>query len=350
MATKRRTPGKPKTKAKTKPRRARKSSRARRVLMLLGVLGVLALGSAALVYFNRPPVEVPVQDSLALTVGGKGAANGQLNSPRGLAVAPDGDVYVADLANSRISVFGPDGAFKRTFGHLGAQPGKGKPGEFNEPSGVAVGPDGTVYVADAWNGRIQKFDPKGRYLGEYGGAKYSFYSPRNVAVDRNNNVYVADTGNSMVKVIDPTGKVIRTLGGRGSGGGQFNEVFGVAVDSRGEVFAADPGNKRIEKFGPGGNFVKACKVPGWQTASPFWPMLAVDSQDRVWAVDGGNHKLWVFDSNLTYVASLGGGQGPDFFSAPLGVAFAPDGSLWVGDVASDKLFKLHPPVVPVPAR
>jgi DNA-binding beta-propeller fold protein YncE len=318
--------------------------------MMLGVLGVLAAGVAALVLMNRQQAELPVQAALALAAGSRGAAPGSLDSPRGLGVAPNGDVYVSDLSNGRISVFGADGKFKSVFGHLGAEPGKGKPGEFNEPSSVAVGPDGTVFVADSWNGRIQKFDAKGKFQGEYGGARYSFYSPRNVAVDKQGNIYVADTGNSAVKVIDPSGKVIKTLGGRGSGGGKFNEVFGVAVNSRGEVFVADPGNKRIHKFNANGDFVKDRKVPGWQTAAPFWPMLAVDGQDLVWAVDGGNRKLWVYDSELKYRGTLGGPQGPELFSSPLGLGFASDGSLWVSDVAANKLLKLNPPVVPAPAR
>jgi tripartite motif-containing protein 71 len=335
---------------KRKPARRQAKGRGRRVLMMLAVLGVLVAGVAALMLLNRQEAEVPVVATVALTAGSHGAAPGTLDSPRGLAVAPNGDVYVADLSNGRVSIFGGDGKFKATLGHLGAEPGKGKPGEFNEPSGVAVGPDGTVYVADAWNGRIQKFDAKGKVLGEYGGVRYSFYSPRNVAVDKAGNLYVADTGNSAVKVIDPSGKLLRVLGGRGSGGGKFNEVFGVAVNSRGEVFVADPGNKRIHKFSASGDFLKDRKVAGWQTAAPFWPMLAVDGQDRVWAVDGGNRKLWAYDSDLKYLGTLGGGQGADLFSAPLGLGFAADGSLWVSDMAANKLLKLNPPTVPAPTR
>ena len=335
---------------KRKPARRQAKGRGRRVLMMLSVLAVLVAGVAALVLLNRQQAEVPVQAAVALSAGSHGAGPGNLDSPRGLSVAPNGDVYVADLLNGRVSVFGPNGAFKQAFGRMDVDPAKPQPGEFKEPSGVAVGPDGTVYVADAWNGRVQKFDAKGKVLGEYGGVRYSFYSPRNVAVDRAGNLYVADTGNSAVKVIDPSGKVIRILGGKGSGGGKFNEVFGVAVNSRGEVFVADPGNKRIHKFSASGDFLKDRKVPGWQTAAPFWPMLAVDAQDLVWAVDSGNRKLWVFDSELKYRGTLGGAQGGDLFSSPMGLGFAPDGSLWVSDMNANKLLKLNPPTVPAPAR
>lgn len=342
MATKK------KKKPVTKKRgRARKGGRGRRFLMMLMLLILIGGAGAAFYALKGAKPEVPVAASVALSTGTHGAGQGALDSPRGISVAPNGDVYVADLSNGRISVFGSDGAYKRSFGKLGPEPGKGKAGEFNEPSGVAVGPDGTVYVADAWNGRIQKLSPEGKPLGEYGGGRYSFYSPRNVTVDRMGNVYVADTGNSMVKVISPEGKIIKTLGGKGSGNGQFNEVFGVAVDSHGEIFVADPGNRKVHKFSalPAGEFVKSVKVPGWQTASPFWPHLACDAQDNVYAVDPGNRKIWIYDSQLNYRGTLGGPAG-ELFASPLGIAFAPDGALWVSDVANNKLIKLAPFSVP----
>lgn len=343
MATKRKAAKAGKTKRSTK-----KGGRGRKLLLMAAVLLLAVGGVATLVLKNRQQAEVQIPTSVAQAVGVRGASPGGLDSPRGLGVAPNGDVYVTDLSNARIAVFGADGTFKFNFGKIGAEPGKGKPGEFNEPSGVAVGPDGTVYVADAWNGRVQKFDAKGKVQGEYGGGRYSFYSPRNVATDRNGNLYVADTGNSAVKVISPDGKIAKVIGGRGSSGGQFNEVFGVAVNSKGEIYVADPGNKKIHKFSamPAGEFIKDRKVAGWQTSAPFWPHLAVDKMDNVYAVDSGNRKIWVYDSELNYRGTLGGAEGQELFASPLGIGFGPNGEMWVGDVANNKLLKLAPFQVP----
>jgi hypothetical protein len=337
MATKK----KVKPKAKPKARGRRGKGRGRRFALLL-LLVLLVVGAVlGVLMMKGPKPEVQINAGIALTAGLKGQGPGALDSPRGLAIAPNGDLFVADLGNARVSVFGPDGAFKTAFGKLGPEPGKGKPGEFNEPSGVAVGPDGTVYVADAWNGRIQRLSSDGKYLGEWGGNRYSFYSPRNVTVDRNGVAYVADTGNSKVKAISADGKIVKEFGAAGSGDGQFREVFGVAVNSRGEVFAADPGNKKVHKFKglPAGDFVKAVKIPGWQVNGPFWPHLACDAQDNLYVVDSGNRKVWVYDSELNYRGTLGGEKG-ELFASPLGVAAAADGSLWVSDVANNKLLKV----------
>jgi DNA-binding beta-propeller fold protein YncE len=329
-------------KAKKRKKASKKGgSRRRGILLLFGLLAVMAALALSAILFKAAP-EVPIAAQLSGKFGkGSGDGPGQLNSPRGIAVDGQGRLYVTDLGNSRISVFNPDGTPAFSFGKKGEEPPKSKAGEFNEPSGVAVAPDGTVYVADAWNGRIQAFDPKGKPKAEFGGARFSFYSPRNVAVDQQGNFYVADTGNSMVKVYNPGGKELKVLGGKGKGGGHFNEVFGIAINAKGEVFVADPGNQRIHKFSalPAGDFIKDRKVPGWQLGAPFWPQLACDLQGNVYAVDSHNRKVWVYDSELNYKGTIGG-PGNDLFASPLGLAFGPKGELFVGEVAGNQVLRL----------
>ncbi len=328
----------------------RRARRGRRVA--LGFLAVLmvAVGLAFLYLANRSPAEIPVPSSVTQVVGGplkNGTAS--LDSPRGIAFAPDGDLYVADLGHSRVAVFGPDGSFKFAFGSAGPAGGADKPGQFNEPSGVAVGPHGSVYVADAWNGRIQKFSPRGRPLAEFGGPRYSFYSPRTVAVDGRGNIYVGDTGNSEVKVIDPSGKLLKTLGGVGGGsGGYSREVFGIALDARGDIFVADHGNHRIHEFGPlpGCAWVRDRKVPGWEEADPFWPELAVDRQGLVYAGDSGNGKVWIYGPDLKYRGTLDGRAWAAPLEAPVGLAFDRAGALWISDMADNRLLKLGPFAIP----
>lgn len=343
---------KKKKKAKSAPRRrGRAGGRGRRVVLVLAALLLLAAGGLGLYLLNRAPAETPIAASVAQTVLGAKGSPGAMDSPRGMAVAPDGDLYVADLGNSRIAVYGPDGDYKFAFGTKGPG-GAERPGQFNEPSSVAVGPDGSVYVADAWNHRVQKFSPKGRPEAQFGGGRYSFYSPRTVAVDPAGNLYVGDTGNSAVKVIDPSGRLIKTLGGIGRGaGGDSQEVFGVAVNAKGEIFVADHGNHRIHKFAPlpDGSWIKDRKVPGWDESDPFWPQLAVDRDGMVYAGDSGAGKVWVYDSDLNYRGTLDGRQWIPPLQSPEGLAFDAAGALWVVDMAADRLLKLARFAVP-PAR
>ena len=78
-----------------------------------------------------------------------------------------------------------------------------------------------------------------------------------MATDGSGNVYVADAGNSRIQKFDSTGTFLTTWGGFGSGTGQFNGAFGVATDGSGNVYVADANNRRIQKFDASGTFLMA---------------------------------------------------------------------------------------------
>jgi DNA-binding beta-propeller fold protein YncE len=340
-----------KRKRSSKGRGRRKRGRAG-LFVFVGFVAIVIIGAITL-FALKDPVIRPLAVEVAMSCGGNGSGRGDLSSPRGVAVDAKGNIYAVDLGNSRVNKYGPEGNFLLSFGRLGTKPVPEKParqGEFNEPSGVAVNPQGDVFVADAWNGRVQRFDSKGKFLAEYGGAAYGFYSPRGVAVDAQGNIYVADTGRSRMQILNPDGMKLKEVGELGRGKGRFNEIFGIAINSKGEIFAADPGNGRIQKFSPmpEPKFMKDIRVQGWKRATPFWPQLAIDSQDRVYASDNNNRQIWVYDSQLKYLATLGGTIGHDVFANPVGLAVAPTGELVVGDMGKNMILKLKPLNLPAP--
>jgi sugar lactone lactonase YvrE len=127
-----------------------------------------------------------------LTLGTAGLAGDpplRLNQPMDVAVAPNGDIFVAEgdhsgTAVGRISKFSADGTFIRSWG----RPGPG-PGELRIPHGLAFDAQGRLYVADRGNHRIQIFDQDGHYLDEYRG----FGRPSDVFIDGNGLLYAIDS-------------------------------------------------------------------------------------------------------------------------------------------------------------
>lgn len=272
-----------------------------------------------------------------------GEKKGQLSSPRGIAFSPDGQfIYVCSLNSAMINKFKLDGSFVYAWG------GKGKEkGQFNEPSGMCSDKDGNIYVADAWNGRIQKFDAKGNYLLEIGGTKAGFYSPRNVAVDAGGMVIVADTGTSRLHKFDAEGNRIgNPVGGQGRSIGKFNEVFGVAFDSKGKVYVADPGNRRIQVFSAGLQPLSQKNVKAWSQALPLWPMLAMDSRDYLYVVSNGTQEIVVYDTKqkeLKYVGTIRNDtKDKPLFANPLGIAIDKSDNIYVTELSRNKVITLKP--------
>ena len=140
---------------------------------------------------------------LLATWGGNGSEPGQLPRPRAIAVAPDGSVYVADTGNHRIQRFSSDGAWLASWGREGP-----RPGEFREVRALAVDSAGSVWVADAHNHRVQKFTADGAFVaewGERGRSRGAFIFPSGLVVDNVDRVYVADRSNYRIQVIAPDG-------------------------------------------------------------------------------------------------------------------------------------------------
>jgi predicted membrane-bound mannosyltransferase/DNA-binding beta-propeller fold protein YncE len=291
-----------------------------------------------------------IQLSADQTIGGPGSQPGEFQYPHGVAVAPDGSLYVADSRNHRIQHLSVDGTVLQTWGTFadvskGAAPG----GTFNEPWDVAVAPDGSVFVADTWNNRIQKFTADGKLIkmwGYFGQAEKpdAFWGPRGVTVSPNNQLLVTDTGNKRVVVFDLDGNPITEFGQTGSEPGQLNEPVGIAVDKAGKVFVADTWNQRIQAFAPSSDGKSYTYLLQWDISGWFGqsldnkPYLAVDSLGNVFATDPEGNRVLEFDNQGKFIRAWGD-SGSDAKSFNLAAAPAVDaqGNLWVTDANNNRL-------------
>jgi DNA-binding beta-propeller fold protein YncE len=280
-----------------------------------------------------------------------------LNAPRAIAAGPNEDIYVADSRNHRILHIASDGSLLHEWGSFADNAaGDAPPSTFNEPWGVAVGPDGSVYVADTWNHRVQKFAEDGEPLmtwGQYGQplpelpeSKGYFWGPRGIAVDSNGRVFVADTGNKRIVVFDEEGNYITEFGTAGLDPGQFDEPVGVAVAEDGTVFVTDTWNQRIQSFIPSDDGALYLPFQQWEVNAWFGqslenkPFIAVSPDKHVFITDPEGYRVIEFTDSGEFVRTWGDfGSGPAEIGLAAGVAIDPAGFVWVTDAGNNRIMR-----------
>lgn len=272
---------------------------------------------------------------------------GQLGGPKDLAVDDKGNIYVVDSNNNRVVKYGPQGgAPLKTWGSAGSGQGQFKDG----PWGIGVDVKrGFVYVADTWNGRIQKFDLDGNFLtawgafdqaGQVNDKPLALYGPRDVAVDADGNLYVTDTGNKRILKFDPSGQPLAQYGGAGFEPGKFQEPVGIAISpTDGSIYVADTWNRRVQKFDKNMQPQAQWQVEGWEGQSVVnKPFIAVDAKNRVYFTDPEAFRVIVLDERGQPVAAMGQpGKDAKGIELPIGIAVAPDGKIILADSNNNRV-------------
>ena len=283
--------------------------------------------------------------------GSQGSEPGQFNAPRGIAVAADNSIYVADSQNHRIQHFSPNGEYIESWGGFSGTDTNPPTGLFNEPWGVAVGPDGSVYVTDTWNHRIQKFDAHGKFIeawGYFGQAESpdAFWGPRGIAVDTNGNVYVADTGNKRIVVFGPNGEYLNSIGTYGFNPGEFDEPVGVAVSVTGEVYVTDTWNQRVQVFSAADPTQPYTLARYWDVAAWYGtslenkPFITVADTGEVFVTDPEGPRILEFTSTGEIIRAWGDyGTNLDGFGLASAAALDKNGNLLVTDGELDRVVR-----------
>ena len=288
-----------------------------------------------------------------------GGPNLPFNEPFQLAIAPDGNLWVADGRNSRFQIFTPDGTFREVWG----TPGSGE-GEFNfidllgNPSGaVAFDSAGNLFVADSGNHRIQKFGAKRQLVttwGQAGGGDGEFQGSLGVAISPDGRLYVSDDGRKDIQVFDADGVFLLKFGGDGTDQEHILATYGgIVVDHDGTLLVANTEN-RVQRFAPDGTLLAEWGSAGFregQFGTPF--DVAVDGKSRVYVTDHDNHRVQVFAANGTFLATWGhhgalpiASSQPGEFNGPVGLAVDGDGTVYVGEFGNDRVqaFQLAGPL------
>ncbi len=273
---------------------------------------------------------------------GTGAGRGQFNQPRGIAVnSGDGSIYVVDSANGRVQKFDASGSFSGAWGGPDSTVSFQVTAEGLGPTGIEVSFDGLILVADTWNHRVVVLNNDGQVVREFGSfgdtldaqvatdLPGQFFGPRDIATTAN-EIYVVDTGNERVQVFTPDGTFVRAWGGHGSDPSQFIEPVGIAVGPDDRVYVADSGNARISVFARDGTPLAQWPVEAWQVQAYFEPYLAFDQYGTLYATSSGTGTVEMFDIEGNYLGSLVT-AGSESMETPIGIALAIDNTMRVTD-------------------
>jgi sugar lactone lactonase YvrE len=303
--------------------------------------------------------------------GGAGPNAGQFNLPRGIARDAQGNFYVVDTANFRVQKFDPQGKFLVSFGSKGNGDGQFNPYSDEAlgsgPGGIAVDKEGNVYVADTWNHRIQKFDPNGKFLAKWGSfinladpaaagdteADRKFFGPRGVAVGPEGNVYVTDTGNKRVLVFTPDGQSVGEIGSQVTpekstsgyaynGPQELNEPVGIALDGAGNIYVADTNNVRIQKITPDATSMTQWAVPAgmWDRVPYNEPFLAVDSAGNVYSTAPSGRAVLKFGPDGKVTGQKASDESGGTLTRPTGIWADADGTVYVVDTEGNSVVKV----------
>jgi sugar lactone lactonase YvrE len=193
-------------------------------------------------------------------------------SPKGITIDKNDRIFIADTYNNRIQIMDVNGNML------------GKLGNVTNPQDIAMNNSGDYFIPDSSYyavqrgesvsliNRIQILDAQGDPLANIGSNASQFNLPESIAVDSNGNIYVVDAKNHRIQKFDLNRKFLLSWGGYGTNNGQFNSPSAITLDAIGHVYVADRLNNRVQKFDGFGS----CELsnPAFDPFTPNWNSLS----------------------------------------------------------------------------
>lgn len=315
-----------------------------------------------------------------LAGGGTGAA---LSGPQDVVVAADGSVLIADTINQQVKRLDARNrvAVVAGSGDLGfsGDGGPARSARFQDPSQLAIGRDGSIFVADTGNSRVRVIRPDGTVATVAGTGDQGFSgdggpstaarvnAPAGVAVDATGQLLFADTGNHRIRRVATNG-TISTVAGTGTRGfsgdggpataARLAAPQGLALAADGSLLVADTGNRRVRRVAPDGTISTLAGTGGGGSAGDGGPATAAQlnmpvdvvahPQGGYFVVEQGGNRVRRVDRSgaIARLAGTGaprhGGDGKaaagSYVNAPRGLALLPSGNeLLVADTDNDRI-------------
>ncbi len=275
-----------------------------------------------------------------LTAGHLFTIESDFTQPSDVAVGKNGEIYVMDGVNNKVKVFDIRGKYLFSIGKTGRNNG-----EFNFPLGLGLDETGKIYVADSGNHRVQIFSPEGAYISQFktgnthSGKKPS--DPTDVAVNSKlKRCYVVDNDNHCILVYDIEKKsLLKTVGTMGMEKKEFRFPFFLDIDSHGNVYIVEVINTRVKVLDPDGNYLT--NIGGWgvEKGEFYRPKgVAVYSDNRVFVSDSYLGVIQVFDTDGRFLSVIGDDNGNILkFVTPTGLCIDSQKRLYVVEMSANRV-------------
>lgn len=193
-----------------------------------------------IVFFNP-------QGKVLSMIGKYGNGPGEFIYPVALDEDEAENLYVCEYGgNDRVQKFDKHGKFLLEFGKFGTGEG-----EFQRPSGI-IWRDHTLFIVDAFNNRVQRYDDQGKYLGLLGGSdrQAELNYPYDLSMNPAGELFIVEYGGNCVTRLSPKGDLLGRFGQPGSNVEPFSTPWGITLDNSGRIYVADTGNRRVTELSP----------------------------------------------------------------------------------------------------
>lgn len=213
-----------------------------------------------------------------------------------------------------------------------------QPGQFQSPMGLAVDREGNLYVADSYNHRVQKFSRDGEVsvLGEAGADRGQFLFPVGLCVDASLCIYVLEQANHRLQKLSPDGTSMWIVGHRGNLPGQFVAPAAVCIDKFHNLYIADSGNSRIQSFSATGDFRFAISNGDLGLRMPRG--VAADASCSMYVADTLNDRIVRISADCQEAVSFGKpGLARGSFREPEAIALDNRGIVYVGETSARRI-------------
>jgi tetratricopeptide (TPR) repeat protein len=228
----------------------------------------------------------------------KGKTGDVTRSAGGLAASEKMGLLVSDTPDNRLQRFGLDGKWKSNLAEAeGFFDSRSKEGRVRAPNGLAINDDGTMYVADTGNRRIDAFSPEGVFLFAIGPSvgSYVLQEPVAVAWDKAGFLYFVDKGLKRVFKCEPSGALRASWGEAGTGPGQFQAPVSIAFDGQSYLYTLDAGLKRVSVHTRDGQWLTDFFAGGKGARELLAPVAVAIQNDKLIIADPGKSRVVSYD-------------------------------------------------------